>query len=265
MSTLICPLAADIGLYMWCVKESSFRRKRGTERIRFAPTTYSYLQTTSTSSIPEPIQSPTPCHIFSISLCYLFAQTLRYLPPTKRMTVVGGGGGLSAHVPPSLNGSSGPIIVHNPMCICAVVWSVAVSLHLFSTWRISRKKMTWPWGKCRSVFLMRCQWFKLRITPPTITIEPWVNWMMISQAWGRYFCRSEEEEEEEEETIWHCVKRKDGIREWEWERRFQENIFFKGAFGDGVLCGHEELCMPFHPFFFFFSSITWLVYTEQFK
>jgi len=126
MSTLICPLAADIGLYMWCVKESSFRRKRVTERIRFAPTTYSWLQTTSTSSIPEPIQSPTPHHIFSISLCYLFAQTLRYLPPTKRVTVVGGK--LSAHVPPSLIGSSGPIIVYNPMCICAVVWLVAVIL-----------------------------------------------------------------------------------------------------------------------------------------
>jgi len=128
MSTLICPLATDIGLYMWCVKESSFRRKRVTERIRFVPTTYSWLQMTSTSSIPEPIQSPTPHHIFSISLCYLFAQTLRYLPPTKRVTVVGGK--LSAHVPPSLIGSSGPIIVYNPMCICAVVWLVAVSLHL---------------------------------------------------------------------------------------------------------------------------------------
>jgi len=104
MSTLICPLAADIGLYMWCVKESSFRRKRGTERIRSAPTTCSYLQTTSTSSIPEPIQSPTPYHIFSISLCYLFAQTLRYLPPTKRVTVVRGWGVdyLHTFLPPSM-------------------------------------------------------------------------------------------------------------------------------------------------------------------
>jgi len=128
MSTLICSLAANIDLYMWCVKESSFCRKWVTERICFAPTTYSWLQMTLTSSIPEPIQSPTPHHIFSISLCYFFAQTLRYLPLMKHVTVVGGK--LSAHIPPSLISSSGPIIIYNPMCICAVVWLVVVSLHL---------------------------------------------------------------------------------------------------------------------------------------